>query len=103
MSWAKFAIEGLREGRTVQIKPRGHSMKGKVNDGDLVTVEPCKVEGLEVGDIVLVRVKGNDYLHLIKAIDKSRFLIGNNRGGINGWVGHNCVYGKAIKIESSHG
>ena len=30
MSWAKFAIEKLKEGETVQIRPRGHSMKGKV-------------------------------------------------------------------------
>jgi SOS-response transcriptional repressor LexA len=58
MSWAKFAIEKLREGQTVQIKPRGHSMKGKVNDGDLVTIEPCETDDLSVGDIVLVRVKG---------------------------------------------
>ncbi|MBI4851542.1 MAG: S24 family peptidase [Acidobacteria bacterium] len=101
MSWAKFAIEALKEGKTVEIKPRGHSMKGKVNDGDKVTVEPCEVEKLEVGDIVLVRVKGQDYLHLIKAKNQGRFLIGNNRGGINGWVGHNCVYGKAIKVESN--
>jgi hypothetical protein len=48
---------------------------------------------------VLVRVHGADYLHLIKAIDRSRFLIGNNRGGINGWVGPNAIYGIAIKIE----
>lgn len=101
MSWAKFAIEKLKEGRIVEIKPRGHSMKGKVNDGDKVTLEPCKVEELGVGDIVLVRVKGQDYLHLIKAKNQSRFLIGNNRGGINGWVGHNCVYGKVIKVESN--
>lgn len=74
-------------------------MKGKVNDGDLVTVAPCNPEELSVGDIVLVRVKGNDFLHLIKAIDQKRFLIGNNRGGINGWVGHNCVYGIATKVE----
>ena len=74
-------------------------MKGKVNDGDLVTIAPCKYEELSVGDIVLVRVKGNDYLHLIKAIDQKRVLIGNNRGRINGWVGHNCVYGIATKIE----
>ena len=52
MSWAKFAIEKLKKGETIQIRPRGHSMKGKVNDGDLVTVAPCKPEELSVGDIV---------------------------------------------------
>jgi len=47
-----------------------------------------------------VRVHGNDYLHLIKAIDGTRFQIGNNRGGINGWVGVNGLFGKAIKVEA---
>jgi len=75
-------------------------MKGKVNDGDVVTVKPCNPEELSVGDIVLVRVKGNDYLHLIKAMNQGRFLIGNNRGGTNGWVGHNCIYGIATNVES---
>ena len=101
MSWAKFAIEGLQRGKTVQIRPRGHSMRGRVNDGDRVTLAPCHPDDLRVGDIVLVRVKGNIYLHLIKAIDRGRFLIGNNRGGINGWVGANGIYGKAIDIEPS--
>ena len=100
MSWAKFAIEALKEGKTIQIRPRGHSMTGKVNDRDLVTLEPCETDNLEIGDIVLVRVKGNDYLHLVKAKNQDRFLIGNNRGGINGWVGHNCIYGIATKVES---
>lgn len=101
MSWAAFAKNALRRGETVQIKPRGHSMKGKVNDGDLVTLEPVQPETLAVGDIVLVRVHGSDYLHLIKAIDSGRFQIGNNRGGINGWVGAGAIYGKATKIEAS--
>lgn len=100
MSWAAFAIEKLKQGQTVQIKPRGHSMKGRVNDGALVTVEPRPCDELQVGDVVLVHVKGHDYLHLIKARDgKGRFQIGNNRGGINGWVGPNCIYGVATKIE----
>jgi SOS-response transcriptional repressor LexA len=99
MSWAKFAIEKLKKGEAVQIRPRDHSMKGKVDDGDLVTVEPCQPEELSIGDIVLVRVKGNDYLHLIKAVNQGRFLIGDNRGGVNGWVGHNCIYGVATKVE----
>ncbi len=75
-------------------------MKGKVNDGDLVTLDPCDPARLSVGDVVLVRVRGRDYLHLIKAINGGRFLIGNNRGGTNGWVGHNCIYGVATKIEA---
>ena len=100
MSWAKFAIEALRQGKTIQVRPRGHSMKGRVNDGDVVTLEPCETSNLAVGDIVLVRVKGRDYLHLIKALNQGRFLIGNNRGGVNGWVGHNCIFGIATKVES---
>lgn len=99
MSWAKFAIEALRRGETVQVRPRGHSMRGRVNDGNLVTLEPCDTDTLQVDEIVLVKVKGRDFLHLIKAINGQRFQIGNNRGGINGWVGPNCIYGKAVKVE----
>jgi hypothetical protein len=99
MSWAKYAIEALQKRQSAQIKPRGHSIRGKVNDGDLVTVEPCNLEDLKAGDVVLVRVRGRVYLHLIKAIDKNRFLIGNNRVGINGWVGSNGIYGIATRIE----
>lgn len=99
MSWATHAKEALRRGETVRIKPRGHSMAGKVNDGDCVTLEPADAAALAVGDIVLVRVRGADYLHLIKAIRGTRFLIGNNRGGINGWVGAQAVFGLATAVE----
>ena len=102
MSWAKYAIEALQQGKTVEIRPRGHSMRGKVNDGDRVTVAPCIPEALRVGDIVLVRVRGTDYLHLIQAIDGERFLIGNNREGTNGWVNRNALYGKAIQVTSGN-
>src|SRR6185369_5029948 len=100
MGWASFAIEKLQKGETVQIQPSGHSMTGKVNHKDLVTLAPCDPDALDVSDIVLVRVKGNVFLHLVKAIDnKKRFLIGNNRGKVNGWVGRDAIYGKAIKVE----
>ncbi len=93
------AKEALLRGETTMIRPRGHSMRGKVNDGDLVTLVPCDAESLSVGDIVLVRVHGNDYLHLIKAIDGERFQIGNNRGGVNGWVRAPAIYGIATRVE----
>lgn len=101
MGWATFAIERLQKGETVQIRPSGHSMTGKVNHRDLVTLTPIDPDNVIVGDIVLVRVKGNVYLHLVKAIDnQKRFLIGNNRGKLNGWVGRNAIYGKAILVET---
>jgi len=74
-------------------------MTGKVNDGNLVTLAPVLADDLQVEDIVLVHIHGRDFLHLIKAKDKNRFLIGNNRGGTNGWVGSHAIYGKAIRVE----
>lgn len=100
-----YAIKQLQNGKKARIKPRGNSMKGKVESGDIVQLEPCKSEDLSSGDVVLVKVNGHVYLHLIKAIkqekDKLRFQIGNNVGGINGWVGPNAIYGKATTIERS--
>jgi hypothetical protein len=74
-------------------------MQGKVESGNLVTLEPAVGHALAVDDIVLVKVKGSVYLHLIKAVDVDRYLIGNNKGGTNGWVGRNAIYGIAVRIE----
>jgi SOS-response transcriptional repressor LexA len=99
MGWATHYIEKLKSGETVSFRPRGHSMQGKISSGQLVTVVPLDDVSLEKGDIVLCKVKGNEYIHLIKAIKGERYLIGNNRGGINGWIGRNAIFGKCILIE----
>jgi hypothetical protein len=75
-------------------------MRGRVESGALVTLTPVDPSALKVDDIVLVRVKGNVYLHLVKAREGERLQIGNNRGGTNGWVGPQAVYGLATKIEN---
>ena len=93
MSWANHAKQKLLLGESATIKPRGNSMRGKIKSGSYITVFPCNDEELKKNDIVLVNVKGKDYLHLIKAVKGKRFLIGNNRGGINGWVGRSSIYG----------
>ena len=101
MNWASYAIDALRRGEVTRLRPHGHSMHGKIEDGDTVTVEPIGERALQAGDIVLVRVHGHVYLHLIKAVQGERLLIGNNRGGTNGWVGRGAVYGVATRVESS--
>jgi Peptidase S24-like len=100
MGWATLAIERLQRGETVVVRPRGHSMAGRVDDGDRVTVEPFGTHEPAVGDVVLVRCRGHEYLHLIKARRGDQFLIGNNRGGINGWVGRRQLFGIATQIAS---
>jgi SOS-response transcriptional repressor LexA len=101
MGWATAAIERLRRGHPVTVRPRGHSMTGKVNDGDTVTVEPLTERAPQVGDIVLCKVRGREYLHLVKAVQGERYLIGNNRGRLNGWVGRAAIFGVATCIARS--
>lgn len=98
MGWANRAIALLRAGEQAVIKPHGGSMRPLVESGARVTLEPVGVADLEVGDVVLCRVSGNVYLHLVKAVQAGRVLIGNNRGKVNGWT--SSVYGRAVRVEN---
>ena len=74
-------------------------MSGKIESGQLGTVEPIGSSALNIGDIVLCKVNGREYLHLVKAIQGQRFQIGNNRGRINGWTSVNSIFGRCVKVE----
>jgi hypothetical protein len=99
MGWATGHIASLRAGQTVSFRPRGNSMSPKIESGQLCTVAPVDVSEVSVGDIVLCKVNGSEYLHLVKAIQGQRFQIGNNRGRINGWIGPNAVFGRLVRVE----
>ena len=99
MGWATGYIQKLKQGETVSFRPRGHSMRGKVDNGALVTCEPVGERELAVGAIVLCTVGGQQYLHLIKAIRGPSYQIGNNRGGINGWISRNNIFGVCVRVE----
>jgi phage repressor protein C with HTH and peptisase S24 domain len=100
MGWAALYISALKAGNAVQFRPRGNSMVGKIESGQLVTVVPLDSTLPVKDDIVLCRVNGNDYLHLVKAVNGARYQIGNNRGGINGWVTINQIFGRCTKVEA---
>lgn len=99
MGWATHYIERLRGGEAVSFRPRGNSMTPKIRSGQLCTVSPVDPAALAVGDVVLCRVGRAEYLHLVKAIRDGRFLIGNNRGGINGWIGAQGIFGRLVRVE----
>lgn len=100
MSWATSYIDKLQRGETTSFRPRGHSMRPHIKSGQLVTVRPFAAEeSPAVGDIVLSRVRGADYLHFVKALRDQQVLIGNAHGHQNGWTSRERVYGKVVDVQ----
>jgi hypothetical protein len=51
------------------------------------TVAPIDPAVLEVFDTVPCKIAGNEYLHIVEAIENGRYQNGNNRGFMKGWIG----------------
>jgi hypothetical protein len=103
--WAHDAAEQLKLGKTVQVRPRGYSMKGRIGDGDLVTLTPCHTQDLKPGAIVLVRIQGRRFSHIVlhqilERVD-ANFLIGNAQGRQDGWVSEADIFGVVSDIQTS--
>ena len=84
-------------GRDRLVPPEGrlHDPAG-IESGDLCTVEPVDPAALQAGDIVLCKVRGAEYLHLVKAVQGGRLpdeeqprahqrLGGRGRNAPGGW------------------
>jgi SOS-response transcriptional repressor LexA len=104
MSWASCYIIALREAGFVEFCPRGTSMEPLVMDKQPVRCILVREETeLSPGDIVLCTVNGRQYLQLIKAVNGERYLIGNNRGGLNGWTPRKHIYGIVVATPPRDG
>jgi hypothetical protein len=98
MGWASKYIEALNNGETVSFRPRGNSMTPHIKSGQLCVVAPAKKEQLAIGDVVLCSVKGQQYLHLITAINGDRYRISNNHGHVNGWT--RAIHGRLVSVSN---
>ncbi len=69
--------------------------------GALVRVQPVDPAKVEAGDIVLAKVSGTVYLHLVSAVDhaRGRVQISNYRGRVNGWTAHARAYGICVAVD----
>lgn len=85
-------VEDLKKG-PVTFKTKGGSMTPKIRSGETVTVAPIADHDVARGDIVIARVGGRLYLHLVTATEKDRVQISNNHGHVNGWTSRANVFG----------
>jgi len=89
----------LLNGETCLVQGFGNSMTPILASGQVCEVTPVKDHSLlKKGDIVLCKVNGHVYLHMIHAIREPQFQIGNNHKHINGWVTAKNIYGIVTKI-----
>jgi len=91
----------VADGSTVEFRPTGASMVPLIRSRQRVTVAPVNPRAVEVGDIVLARVAGTTYLHLVSAVDAvtGRVQISNNHGRVNGWTADQRVYGICVAVD----
>ena len=93
-----YKLERLQNGETFVTSEKGNSMTPIVKSGQEHRLAPASIDDIKVGDIVYCRIGTRYYTHLVKAKNSDKgCLIGNNRGGINGWT--NKIYGKVTKVE----
>jgi phage repressor protein C with HTH and peptisase S24 domain len=98
--WATQHIESLKNGETVKFRPHGNSMQPRIENGQLVTVVPIGTQTIKLGDIVLCKVDGKQWLHLVSAIGSDgRYQISNNKGHVNGWCMPQNVFGVVTQVE----
>lgn len=105
MGWASRYISALAKKETVTFRPRGNSMAVKIESGQLCTVESYKSEeDIAQGHIVLCKVRGAEYLHLVTAVKRDTggllFQISNNKKHVNGWIRSKYIYGRCTKVEN---
>ena len=92
-----YKLERLERGETFITSEKGNSMVPLIKSGQEHKLAPSKWEDCSVDDIVYCKVKSRFFTHLVKSKNLDRgLLIGNNKGGINGWTKQ--VYGRVIEI-----
>jgi hypothetical protein len=95
-----LALWKVRLGMVGRFRAFGSSMEPVIPSGSRLTIEPVKVDEIELGDVVLVRVSGETMLHLVKGIDRPgrRVEISGTSGPANGWTGFDGIYGIVTRI-----
>ena len=87
--------EALQGGRSIEIRAFGFSMWPRIRHGAMVHVEPCAIEGIQLGDVVLFERPGRFVLHRVIRLSSRRLLVkGDTCLDVDGWIPHERVLGR---------
>ncbi len=95
-----YTLERLANGETIEnYKESGNSMVPRIHSRQPITLAPVDGEKVNVNDIVVAKVKGRYYTHLVVATRTGEVCIGNNHGHINGWAKRHNIYAIVTHVD----
>ena len=92
-------VERLQRGEAVEVRPTGNSMTPIIRTRQRVRIVPIDPASVARGDVVLAKVAGRFYLHLVSAVQGDRIQISNNHGHVNGWTSRDRVFGRVVAVD----
>ena len=103
-AWHDVCLRELAAERNVNVIVRGTSLEPRIKDGDTVRLVPALGHPGNVGDAVFARLRRDRFLiHLVIDRDGDLFLIGNARGGTDGWIHRDAILGVVTEIGVAPG
>ncbi len=96
MSREKRVRASLQGGdNVIMTVPQGH-WEPPLEEGSEVTLTPLPAgTKIRVGDVLLVRIKGRDFLGYVLAKRRDQFLMGDAKTS-RGWVREPALYGRVL-------
>ena len=102
MGWVNDARKGLAEGRQVQVRPVGGSMRGRIESGQLVTLAPVDTADVRVDDVRCDGVRGVPVRPAVARPVDARVPLGVvRRGGRWSVIGNPSARGAATACSSA--
>lgn len=93
----QWKIDKLQNGESFITAEKGNSMVPLIYSGQKHKLEPATWDTVSAGEIVYCKVRGRHFTHLVKSVNQDKgCLIGNNKGGINGWTKQ--IFGRVTEI-----
>lgn len=83
----------LANGEPVTLRPTGNSMTPIIKSKQQIVIRPFDAATVKTGDVVLAKVAGKHFIHLVTAVTVDKVQISNNHGHVNGWTSKDKVFG----------
>lgn len=97
MDWIEEAVSELSDGKEISLVFRSSSMKGLIRNGSTIKLVPVGLKEIEVGDIVLAKVKRKYYINIVSSVTSKKANLCDSNDIETGWVKKRDINGIVVQ------